>query len=78
VKTARALERRAVLSGDAAVLPQMLRPRFNQEILDVPLRPRDIGEQAPEYGTIAVSDCSDCIHCQPELLSHWRVDLVFD
>ena len=75
MKSARALKSRLVLVCDAAMLPQVLRPRFNHKILDVPAGFRDIREQAPEYCSVAVPDRSQRVHGVSKVCSCSRIEI---
>src|SRR5258708_39635496 len=78
MESARALKSWRVLVCGAAMLPQVLRPRFNHKVLDVPAGLGDICEQTPEYRTVAVPDRSQRVHGVSKVCSSRRVDLVFD
>lgn len=56
MKSARAFESWRVLVCGAAMLSQVLRPRFIHKVLDVPAGLGDIREQAPEYRSVTIPD----------------------
>src|SRR5258708_35530977 len=78
MESARPLKSRRVLFCGSAMLSDVLRPRFNHKVLDVPAGLGDIRKQAPEDRSVTIPDRSQRVHRVSKVCSSSKVDLVFD
>src|SRR6266480_774346 len=79
VKRAERVLHLAVRLGGSTVLPQMLRPRFDQVTLDTAVRVRGVYKQLPEHGSVAPANRShQPAQCRRERGALVRLERVFD